>query len=80
MKRTTLLLDPVLYGELRRQALAEHITLTERLERVVRVGLEAEATRRRSRVALPSYDLGPYRIDVHDRGAWAATGGRERRG
>jgi hypothetical protein len=70
MKRTTLQIDPVLYSELRRQAAAEGRTLTERLERALRLGLEAEASTRRSRVTLPSYDLGPFLADPHDRDAW----------
>jgi hypothetical protein len=62
MKRTTLILDPVLYAELRRRAANEHRTLTEVVERTLRLGLAAPPARRR-RVTLPSYDLGPYLID-----------------
>jgi hypothetical protein len=73
MKRTTLQIDPTLVAELRRQAADEGRTLTERLERALRLGLEAEAAGRRSRVRLPSYDLGPFLADPNDRGAWPAA-------
>ena len=63
MKRTTLLLDTSLHTELRRRAAAEGRTLTEVVERTLRLGLAAPATPRRSRVALPSYDLGPFLAD-----------------
>jgi hypothetical protein len=78
MKRTTLILDAALYSELKRQAAAERRTLTERIERVLRAGLAAESGARRHRVALPSYDLGPYLIDPHDRGAWENATARAR--
>jgi hypothetical protein len=58
MKRTTLILDDALMAELRRRAAAEHATLTEVVERTIRLGLAAPA--RRGRIALPSYDLGPF--------------------
>ena len=70
MKRTTLQIDPALFAELRRQAAAEGRTLTERLERALRLGLAAEAGGRRARVTLPSYDLGPFLVDPHDRVTW----------
>ncbi len=63
MKRTTLVLDPSLYAELRRRAAAEGRTLTEVVERTLRLGLEAHASSRRTRVQLPSYDLGPFLAD-----------------
>ncbi len=70
MKRTTLNLDAALYAELKRQAASEGRTLTERLERAVRLGLAAEAHGRRTRVTLPSYDLGPFLVDPNDRSSW----------
>jgi hypothetical protein len=80
MKRTTLILDTAIYAELKRQAAAERRTLTERIERALRAGLAAESGARRHRVALPSYDLGPYLVDPHDRGSWdgASPRGRKR--
>ncbi|MBI1798525.1 MAG: hypothetical protein HYR73_02435 [Candidatus Eisenbacteria bacterium] len=78
MKRTTLILDAALHGELKRQAHSEGCTLTERIERALRLGLAAETGGRRSRVILPSYDLGPYLIDPHDRASW--DGGAAYRG
>lgn len=63
MKRTTLQLDASLYSELRRRAAAEGRTLTEVVERSLRAGLDAPAAGRRPRVALPSYDLGPFLVD-----------------
>lgn len=63
MKRTTLVLDAGLYGELKRRAAAEGRTLTEVTERALRLGLEAHGAHRRSRVQLPSYDLGPFLSD-----------------
>lgn len=74
MKRTTLQIDPSLVAELRRQAAAEGRTLTERLERALRLGLASEAAGRRSRVRLPSYDLGPFLVNPHDRASWPAQG------
>ena len=68
MKRTTLILDPSLYAELRRRAAAEGRTLTDVVERALRAGLSARAARRRPRVALPSYDLGPFLADPADAG------------
>jgi hypothetical protein len=70
MKRTTLNLDSALYAELKRAAAAEGCTLTERLERALRRGLALESDAGRSRITLPSYDLGPYLVDPHDRGTW----------
>jgi hypothetical protein len=78
MKRTTLILDAALYGELRRRAAAEGRTLTEIVERALRAGLAVPAGRR-ARIVLPSYDLGPFLADPSDRGASApmAGGGEE---
>ena len=72
MKRTTLILDPALYAELRRRAAADGRTLTEVVERTLRAGLVAGPARR-TRVTLPSYDLGPFLVDPRDRGAIAAA-------
>ena len=63
MKRTTLQLDPALYHELRRRAANEGRTLTDVVERVLREGLRVASPVRRPRVSLPSYDLGPARLD-----------------
>ena len=63
MKRTTLQIEPLLVAELRRRAAAEGRTLTEVLEQVLRAGLAAPRDPRGARVALPSYDLGPFLAD-----------------
>ncbi len=63
MKRTTLLIDDALYAELKRRAAVEGRTFTEVVEGALRLGLHAIAGRRRSRVQLPSYDLGPFLVD-----------------
>jgi len=63
MKRTTLQLEASLHAELRRRAAAEGRTLTEVLERALRAGLAAPREPRRTRIALPSYDLGPFLAD-----------------
>ena len=63
MKRTTLQIEPWMYAELRRRAAAEGRTLTEVLERTLRAGLASIHDPRRRRVALPSYDLGPFLAD-----------------
>jgi hypothetical protein len=63
MKRTTLQIEPWLHDELRRRAAAEGRTLTEVLEHALRAGLAAARDPRRRRVALPSYDLGPFLAD-----------------
>jgi hypothetical protein len=67
MKRTTLVLDASLYAELKRRAAAEGRTLTDLVERTLRLGLSASQTVRRGRIELPSYDLGPYLSDPTDR-------------
>ena len=67
MKRTTLILDPGLYAELKRRAADEGRTLTEVVERMLRLGLQAASTGRRGRVRLPSYDLGPFLVSPADR-------------
>ena len=71
MKRTTLILHPTLDTELRQRAAAEGRTLTEVVERALRLGLRAIDPERRRRVALPSYDLGPFLLDPAERGAFA---------
>lgn len=63
MKRTTLQIEPALMSELKRRAAAENRTLTEVVERTLRAGLAAAAPARRTRVSLPSYDLGPFLAD-----------------
>ncbi len=73
MKRTTLLLDPALYGELKRRAVAEGRTLTEVIEHHLRLGIQAASALRRGRIRLPSYDLGPFLVDPSDREARAGT-------
>jgi hypothetical protein len=62
MKRTTLLLDLGLYSELKRRAADQGRTLTDIVEQALRLGLAAAGARRRGRVALPSYDLGPFLV------------------
>jgi len=69
MKRTTLILDDALYAVLKRRAAAEGRTLTDVVERTLRLGLQALAGGRRGRVRLPSYDLGPFLTEPSDRGA-----------
>ena len=68
MKRTTLQIDPLLVAELRRRAASEGRTLTEVLEHALRAGLAAPREGKRPRVALPSYDLGPFLADPAQRG------------
>lgn len=69
MKRTTLILDDALYARLRRRAAEEGRTLTDVVERALRLGLDALASGRRGRVQLPSYDLGPFLADPARRDA-----------
>ena len=78
MKRTTLVIDPSLYAELKRRAADEGRTLTDVVERALRLGLAPASTGRRPRIALPSYDLGPYLVDPADR-AGGGTGTRPAR-
>ena len=73
MKRTTLILDPGLYAELRRRAAAEGRTLTEVVDRALRTGLQSATPARRGVRTLPSYDLGPYLADPADRGELTAA-------
>jgi len=83
MKRTTLVLDPALYAELRKRAIAEGRTLTDVVERTLRAGLASRGPARRPRVTLPSYDLGPFLTDPaeagHDPRGRRAAGIREDR-
>lgn len=72
MKRTTMVLDPTLFAQLKRRAADEGRTLTEIVERLLRLGLQAASGARRTRVQLPSYDLGPFLIDPADRAALGA--------
>jgi hypothetical protein len=67
MKRTTLVLDAILYAELKRLAASEGRTLTEIVERALRGGLHAAESARRRRPALPSYDLGPFLSEPGER-------------
>lgn len=76
MKRTTLILDAAIYADLKRRAATEGRTLTEVVEHALRLGIEAQSSGRRGRVALPSYDLGPFLVDPRDRAALAALRGR----
>jgi len=73
MKRTTLILEPSLYAELRRRAADEGRTLTDLVERALRLGLEASPARR-PRVRPPSYDLGPFLVDPARREGGLAPG------
>ena len=67
MKRTTLILDASVYAELKRRAAAEGRTLTDVVERTLRLGLAGIAVARRARVTLPSYDLGPFLVSPGER-------------
>ena len=67
MTRTTLLLDPALYHELKRRAAAEGRTLTEVVEHLLRLGIQSASGVRRGRVQLPSYDLGPFLASPSER-------------
>ncbi len=69
MKRTTLVLDATLYARLRRRAADEGRTLSDVVEQALRLGLDAPASRR-PRVALPSYELGPFLVDPADRASF----------
>jgi hypothetical protein len=70
MKRTTLVLDATLYARLRRRAADEGRTLSDVVEQALRLGLDAPPARR-PRVALPSYELGPFLVDPADRASFA---------
>jgi hypothetical protein len=73
MKRTTMVLDPTLFAQLKRRAADEGRTLTEVVERLLRLGLQAASAGRRTRVQLPSYDLGPFLVDPADRATLGAA-------
>ena len=70
MNRTTLILDPDLYAELKRRAAVEGRTLTEIVEHLLRLGIQSASGVRRGRVQLPSYDLGPFLTSPSDRSAF----------
>jgi hypothetical protein len=76
MKRTTLVLDAALYARLKKRAVEEGRTLSDVVERALRLGLEALAASRRGRVALPSYELGPFLVDPTRRETFGALGAR----
>jgi len=67
MTRTTLVLDDVLYARLKKRAAEDGRTLSETVERALRLGIEALSTGRRGRIKLPSYDLGPFLVDPAQR-------------
>jgi hypothetical protein len=69
MKRTTLILDPALYAELKRKAAVEGRTLADTVEHLLRLGLQSSSSGRRGRIRLPSYDLGPFLVDPSARAA-----------
>jgi hypothetical protein len=71
MRRTTLVLDPALYARLRKRAADEGRTLSDVVERALRLGLKALASSRRGRVALPSFELGPFLVDPSRRESFA---------
>lgn len=68
-RRTTLILDAALHADLKSRASREGRTLTEVVERALREGMAPRGKARRPRLKLPSYDLGPFLIDVGDRSA-----------
>ncbi len=72
MKRTTLVLDASLYTRLKKRAADEGRTLSEVVERALRLGLESMASGRRGRVTLPSYELGPFLVDPARRESFGA--------
>ena len=80
MKRTTLVLDATLYVSLKKRAADEGRTLSEVVERALRLGLQAMATSRRARVVLPSYELGPFLVDPDRRESFRAVHSRPGRG
>jgi hypothetical protein len=63
MKRTTLVLEASLYARLKKRAADEGRTLSDVVERALRLGLDPLSAGRRGRVALPSYELGPFLVD-----------------
>ena len=69
MMRTTLVLDDTLYAKLKKRAADDGRTLSETVERALRLGLQALTSGRRGRIKLPSYDLGPFLVDAASRKA-----------
>ena len=72
MKRTTLVLEASLYARLKKRAADEGRTLSDVVERALRLGLDALTAGRRGRVALPSYELGPFLVDPARRESFGA--------
>ena len=72
MKRTTLILDPAIYAELKRRAAVEGRTLTDVVEHLLRLGIQSAGSGRRGRMQLPSYDLGPFLVSPADTGTLAS--------
>jgi hypothetical protein len=73
-RRTTLIMNASIHEALRARAAREGRTFTEVLEWAVRQGLAARGPSRRTRMRLPSFDLGPFLADPADPSALAALG------
>lgn len=69
MTRTTLVLDDAIYTQLKKRAAEDGRTLSETVERALRLGLQAIAGGKKGRIKLPSYDLGPFLVDPARRDA-----------
>lgn len=69
MTRTTLVLDDAIYTQLKKRAAEDVRTLSETVERALRLGLQVMTGGRKGRIKLPSYDLGPFLVDPARRDA-----------
>jgi hypothetical protein len=69
MRRTTLVLDDAIYTQLKKRAAEDGRTLSETVERALRLGLQAMTGGKKGRIKLPSYDLGPFLVDPARRDA-----------
>ena len=70
-RRTTLVMDAALFAVMKTEAAREGRTLAEVVERTLRAGLEHQRSAPRSRLRLPSYDLGPFLIEPEERSTWS---------
>ena len=75
--RTTIIIDDELFRELKKRAAEENRTLSEVTQEALRRGLlRRPATRRSTRVRLPSFAMGKPSVDLADRNQLLDTLGR----
>jgi hypothetical protein len=68
MKRTTLMIDEGCFREIKRLAAKNMRTISDTVNELLRLGLERQRQPAPPRkFTLPSYDMGPFLINIADR-------------